>query len=145
MVTTATATRESNARNGAMLPSATASTTSDVEPAAEPSDDDPLLELAETMDRSLHYLVSRFTLGLSPMAMGQAYFDWAIHLASSPGTRKAARLALHMARCAMGGTNEPCIAPLPHDKRFADEAWQSWPFSSSIRISCCSSSGGTTR
>jgi hypothetical protein len=29
----------------------------------------------------------------------------------------------------MGGGNEPCIAPLLHDKRFAAQAWQSWPFS----------------
>ena len=101
-------------------------------------DEDPSLRLAEAMDRSLHYLISRFTFGLSPMAMAQAYFDWLIHLSSSPGkqaqlwhkgVRKTARLAVHMARCAMGGNNEPCIAPLLHDKRFAGKAWQSWPFS----------------
>ena len=34
-----------------------------------------------------------------------------------------------MARCALGGGNEPCIAPLLHDKRFAAKAWQDWPFS----------------
>lgn len=101
-------------------------------------DDDPSLRFAEAMDRSLHYLISRFTFGLSPMAMAQAYFDWLIHLSSSPGkqaqlwhkgVRKTARLAVHMARCPMSGNNEPCIAPLLHDKRFAAKAWQSWPFS----------------
>jgi polyhydroxyalkanoate synthase len=101
-------------------------------------DDDPSLRLAAAIDRSLHYLVSRFTFGLSPMAMAQAYFDWVIHLSSSPGkqaqlwhkgVRKAARLAVHVAHGAMAGDKAPCIAPLPHDKRFAAKAWQSWPFS----------------
>jgi polyhydroxyalkanoate synthase subunit PhaC len=99
--------------------------------------EDPSLQLAETMDRSLHYLLSRATLGVSPMAMAEAYFDWLIHLASSPGKqaqlwhkglRKAARLAVHMSRCAMSGSSEPCIAPLPNDRRFAGELWQNAPF-----------------
>ena len=89
------------------------------------------------MDRSLHYLLSRVTLGVSPMAMAEAYFDWLIHLASSPGKqaqlwhkglRKAARLAVHMSRCATSGTGEPCIAPLPNDRRFTGELWQNAPF-----------------
>lgn len=99
--------------------------------------EDPSLQLAETMDRSLHYLLSRATLGVSPMAMAEAYFDWLIHLASSPGKqaqlwhkglRKAARLAVHMSRCATSGTSEPCIAPLPNDRRFTGELWQNAPF-----------------
>ena len=71
------------------------------------------------------------------MAMAEAYFDWLVHLSSSPGKpaqlwhkgmRKAARLAVHMSRCAMSGKSEPCIAPLPNDRRFAGELWQSPPF-----------------
>jgi polyhydroxyalkanoate synthase len=138
MGTAATAVRAIDARGEMAPPNAIVSSTIVGEPAVELSHHDPSHELAETMDRSLHYLVSRFTLGLSPMAMAQAYFDWAIHLSSSPGkqaqlwhkgARKAARLAVHIAHCAMSGSNEPCIAPLLHDKRFAGEAWQSWPFS----------------
>ena len=121
------------------LPSPAQAGTCSVPSTAVPAeDDDPSLRFAEAMDRSLHYLISRFTFGLSPMAMAQAYFDWLIHLSSSPGkqaqlwhkgVRKTARLAVHMARCPMSGNNEPCIAPLLHDKRFAAKAWQSWPFS----------------
>ena len=37
------------------------------------------------LDRYLHYLLARMTAGLSPAACANAYFDWAIHLASSPG------------------------------------------------------------
>ena len=37
------------------------------------------------LDRYLHYLAARITAGLSPAAVANAYFDWAVHLASSPG------------------------------------------------------------
>ncbi|MFY9836410.1 MAG: poly-beta-hydroxybutyrate polymerase N-terminal domain-containing protein, partial [Xanthobacteraceae bacterium] len=39
------------------------------------------------MDRSLHAAVARFTGGLSPAALTQAYLDWATHLANAPGKR----------------------------------------------------------
>jgi polyhydroxyalkanoate synthase subunit PhaC len=102
-------------------------------------DEDPSLQLAEVIDRSLHYLLSRTTLGLSPMALAEAYFDWLIHLSLSPGkqlqlwhkgVRKSARLAAHLARCATQGGlgEEPCIRPLPQDKRFNSPDWQQWPF-----------------
>ncbi len=92
----------------------------------------------EALDQSLNYLTSRFTLGFSPAALTEAYFDWIIHLASAPGKRlqlsekalrKAARLARYIATCAMhpqGGL--PCIEPRPNDKRFLAEEWQRWPF-----------------
>ena len=102
-------------------------------------EEDPSLQLAEVMDRSLHYLLSRATLGLSPMALAEAYFDWLIHLSLSPGkqlqlwhkgVRKSVRLAAHLARCAarVGAGEEPCISPLPQDKRFSNPEWQQWPF-----------------
>ena len=102
-------------------------------------DEDPSLQLAEVVDRSLHYLLSRVTLGLSPLTLAETYFDWLIHLSLSPGkqlqlwhkgARKGARLAAHLARClAQGGSGEqPCISPLPQDKRFSSPDWQQWPF-----------------
>jgi polyhydroxyalkanoate synthase len=101
--------------------------------------EDPSLQLAEVVDRSLHYLLSRLTLGLSPMALAEAYFDWFIHLSLSPGKqlqlwhkgfRKSMRLAAHLARCVAqrGRGEEPCILPLPHDKRFSNPQWQQWPY-----------------
>jgi polyhydroxyalkanoate synthase len=102
------------------------------------TDEDPSLRLAEVVDRSLHYLLSRFTLGLSPMALSEAYFDWLVHLATSPGKgvqlwhkglRKSARWAVHMVRSAsQPGEQEPCIGPLPQDSRFSGRDWQAWPF-----------------
>lgn len=101
-------------------------------------DDDVSQRMGEVLDRSWHYLASRRTLGLSPMAVAEAYFDWMIHLAASPGKqlelaeqamRKSMRLAHYAAHCAVhaNGTG-PCIEPLAQDKRFRGEAWQQWPF-----------------
>jgi len=94
--------------------------------------------VADVTDRSLHAALARFTGGLSPAALLQAYSDWAFHLAASPGKRmqlvdKAARKALrfgHYAfRCAReGAAAESCIEPLPQDRRFAGEAWRQYPF-----------------
>src|SRR6516225_83900 len=101
--------------------------------------DDPSSQLAEVLDRSLHYLLSRVTLGVSPMGLSEAYFDWLVHLMLSPGKqlqlwhkgiRKAARLTAHLCRCAANSSlaGPPCISPLPQDKRFNGASWQQWPF-----------------
>lgn len=87
-------------------------------------------------DRLFHAWLARLTVGLSPVSLMQAYFDWLSHLLSSPGkqsellikaARKATRLGLFVARCARGDTT-PCIEPLPQDKRFMHPAWQHWPY-----------------
>ena len=95
--------------------------------------------IADITDRSLHAAIARYTAGVSPAALAQAYLDWSTHLAYSPGKRlqlvdkamrKAVRFANYACRCAMqGGKGECCIEPLPHDKRFVDEEWHKWPYS----------------
>jgi hypothetical protein len=106
---------------------------------AESDDNDPSSQLAEVLDRSLHYLLSRVTLGVSPMGFSEAYFDWLVHLMLSPGKqlqlwqkgfRKAAHLTARLCRCAAKPSlaGSPCISPLPQDKRFNAAAWQQWPF-----------------
>ena len=109
-------------------------------PCPPPEDDrnDLSLEYADIVDRTIHYAVSRLTLGLSPAAIAEAYFDWLVHLAAAPGKqsqlwqkglRKWMRLGHFIATCASsGGKGECCIEPLPHDKRFAGEAWNTWPY-----------------
>jgi polyhydroxyalkanoate synthase len=92
----------------------------------------------EAMDKSLNYLVSRFTMGLSPVALTEAYLDWLIHLGAAPGKRMElgerairymARLARYTATCAMSHQAvQPCIEPMPNDNRFRREEWQLWPF-----------------
>ena len=94
--------------------------------------------LADITDRSLHAAVARFTAGLSPAALTYAYLHWATHLADAPGKRlqlldkamrKAVRFANYATRyAASGGTAEPCIEPLPQDKRFDAEGWQRFPY-----------------
>jgi polyhydroxyalkanoate synthase subunit PhaC len=95
--------------------------------------------LADITDRALHASMARFTAGISPAALFEAYFDWATHLTYAPGKRmqlmdkairKAVRFAYYAGRYAIeGGKTERCIEPLPQDRRFAGEAWEKWPFS----------------
>jgi len=94
--------------------------------------------LADIIDRSLHAAGARFTAGLSPAALADAYLDWLTHLTYAPGkrlqlvdkaTRKAVRFANYASRCAVAGHEAPCcIEPLPQDKRFAGESWHKWPY-----------------
>ena len=93
---------------------------------------------AEIFDRSLHAMAARFTMGLSPAALAEAYLDWATHLAFSPGkrlqlidkaTRKTVRFVNHAGRHALNRDEvAPCIDPLPHDRRFVGAEWQKWPY-----------------
>jgi len=100
--------------------------------------EDPSLEMANVLDRSLNYARSRMTLGLSPAALAEACFDWFIHLAAAPGKqmqlgqkafRKSLRLSHYLATCLpLQAHATHCIEPLPNDRRFKDEAWEGWPF-----------------
>ena len=71
--------------------------------------------VADIIDRSLHATIARFTFGLSPAALAKAYFDWATHLAVSPGkrlqlvdkaTRKAVRFANYAFRARGAGRQD---------------------------------------
>jgi polyhydroxyalkanoate synthase subunit PhaC len=95
--------------------------------------------LGDVVDRSLRAAVARFTVGLSPAALIEAYMDWATHLLTSPGKqvqliekaiKKNVRFAHLLRACALqwdGGF--PCvIEPLPQDQRFTGGAWQQPPY-----------------
>ncbi len=93
---------------------------------------------AEVLDRSLHAAVARFTAGVSPMTLIGAYADWAAHLSHSPGkqlqlaekaTRKWLRLLTYANRSMLSRDGcEPCIEPLPQDRRFLADAWRRAPY-----------------
>lgn len=93
---------------------------------------------ADVLDRSTRATAARFTGGLSAVALSLAWWDWALHLASTPGKQfqlaekalqKQARFASHVATCLMQpGSHKRCIEPLPQDRRFTGEAWQQMPF-----------------
>jgi polyhydroxyalkanoate synthase len=94
--------------------------------------------LADIIDRALHAATARFTAGVSPAALAEAYLDWATHLAYAPGKRiqlvdkairKAMRFGIYLQKYALsGGKTEDCIDPLPQDHRFTAEAWHKFPF-----------------
>lgn len=98
----------------------------------------PHIRIEQALDKKLKATQARFTGGLSPIALAAAYSDWALHLASSPGkqlellekaVKKTARFVNYATLCARDAkSGETCITPLPQDKRFKDEHWQSWPF-----------------
>lgn len=94
-------------------------------------------QIADTIDRKARANLARFTLGLSPAAIGMSYFDWLAHLAIAQGkqarlTEKALRKAVRLSTYAVKSLWNPdtplCIEPLPQDSRFAHESWQRWPY-----------------
>lgn len=102
----------------------------------------PPLELVDVepripSDRILHATMARVTGSISPASLALAYADWAMHLAQAPGKwqrlgekamRKSARLAMYAGCVHTGARTEPCIQPLPQDRRFRSPGWQKWPF-----------------
>ena len=96
------------------------------------------IEDPSSVDRIFHTVMARATHGISPVSVGLAYADWALHLMGSPGKwqtllqkawRKELRLFSHGARMCSGMSCPPCIEPLPQDRRFRDPSWQNWPYS----------------
>jgi polyhydroxyalkanoate synthase len=86
----------------------------------------------ENLDRALSAATARLTGGISPYAIGAAWFDWASHLSRSPGRQlelslaaavNGLKLARFAARCAGGDACAPPFAPAEHDRRFEDPAW----------------------
>jgi polyhydroxyalkanoate synthase subunit PhaC len=104
----------------------------------EPPFGDPLDAFGTMLDRNAHAAIARATLGLSPAAIFGAGMDWFSHLAFSPGKQaqlagKAARKWMRLSNfaltcCGGAGRAVPCIEPLPQDRRFAAEEWQSFPY-----------------
>lgn len=91
-----------------------------------------------TLDRKMHAAIGRMAGGFSPMGLFEAWTDWAVHLAVSPGRmtslvasgmKEAAHLGGILASAVSNrGVCEPCLRALPHDRRFRDERWSQWPF-----------------
>ncbi len=91
----------------------------------------------QSLDHATKAHLARFTMGVTPFGLSSSFFNWWVHLAGSPAKQvqlaeKAARKATRLAVAAGqqdGQTQvDPCILPLPHDKRFDAPEWQQWPF-----------------
>ncbi len=86
----------------------------------------------------MHAALGALTLGMSPVSLVQAWQDWILHLAISPGKQqeifakgieKIARLWGFADECAHAtGQARRRISPLPQDRRFNHPGWQLFPF-----------------
>lgn len=93
-------------------------------------------QFTTAFDREFHAKLGKFW-ALSPASIGGAYFDWLSHLAISPGKqlalmesawRKSINLVDYVFWAASGIPTESYINPAPHDRRFEDKGWQTWPY-----------------
>ncbi|MBE0694026.1 MAG: polyhydroxyalkanoic acid synthase [Aquamicrobium sp.] len=106
--------------------------------AIEADDTGPtLFEALAELDRAAAAGIAWFTGGLSPVAVGLAFADWAAHLAIAPGRQArvaiegwsaGARMARDVLRHVANAGPEPAARSATVDPRFADEAWQDFPF-----------------
>lgn len=107
-------------------------------------------EWVRALDLHTHSQVGQLMGGISPIQSTLVYLDWLMHLMISPGKqldiakRGADDVVLAASRLMEGGGDsarhlhpEPELKrpggahPLPqptHDRRFANAAWQNWPF-----------------
>jgi polyhydroxyalkanoate synthase subunit PhaC len=90
----------------------------------------------DTMDRLSRAVTARFTQGISPHALYDAWFDWVSHLSYAPGRllelgleaiEASAQLTHFITR---GGSDhvEPPFPAQAGDRRFSDPAWQKPPY-----------------
>jgi polyhydroxyalkanoate synthase len=55
---------------------------------ALPHGQEPVVDLYRDADRVLHAAAAALTAGISPISLLQAWQDWALHLAVSPGKQQ---------------------------------------------------------
>lgn len=95
--------------------------------------DDPADTASEALDRMTHAGLAQATAGLSPSVLGEAWTDWVVHLACSPGKQMQLReqaMRDGQAFLAAWLGLRPVDADLGAvlDRRYAHAAWQKWPF-----------------
>ena len=97
------------------------------------------VENEDPIDRFTHAKIAQLSGGFSPMGVAEAAFDWAVHLAASPGRQTALALSALSKQAALlqtsaslsregSGGDAPKRAGAD-DRRFAAEEWRQWPFS----------------
>ncbi|WP_104018821.1 PHA/PHB synthase family protein [Roseovarius nitratireducens] len=102
---------------------------------ARPDRAEPHLHAA--LDRATMASLARFTAGLSPHAMIDAWSDWAMHLARAPGRQlelaeraqeNGMKLAQYAAAQMTGKAPDKPFAPGRYDTRWTHEGWDRAPF-----------------
>jgi polyhydroxyalkanoate synthase len=90
------------------------------------------------LDRGAMASLARFTGGLSPHAMIDAWSDWAMHLSRAPGRQlelaeraqaNALKLAHYTSAQMLGQSSAKPFRPGPDDTRWSHEGWERAPFS----------------
>jgi polyhydroxyalkanoate synthase len=87
----------------------------------------------EDMARELRAQLAAVTGGLAPDDYAQAWWDWYLNMAQSPGKQTEIAqgaiqaIADNFSFATAAATGKP-VAPASNDKRFAAEAWSQWPF-----------------
>ncbi|TFV87295.1 alpha/beta fold hydrolase [Oxalobacteraceae bacterium OM1] len=93
---------------------------------------------ADTLDHALKATLAKLTLNVSPASLWMAWFDWVVHLQLSPSKqqqllqevgRKLLQWQFQQLHAAgLPDGEDEFVEPLPQDRRFADLAWEQWPF-----------------
>jgi polyhydroxyalkanoate synthase len=90
------------------------------------------------LDRGAMASLARFTGGLSPHAMIDAWSDWAMHLSRAPGRQlelaeraqaNALKLVHYTSAQMLGQSSAKPFRPGPYDTRWSHEGWERAPFS----------------
>lgn len=88
----------------------------------------------ENVEREFRAMLARATGGLAPNDYGTAFWDWWLNLAKSPGTQlelqqNALAKAMELWKFNLDAMQGKPLAPAETgDRRFADPAWQQYPF-----------------
>ncbi|WP_443135090.1 PHA/PHB synthase family protein [Frigidibacter sp. ROC022] len=76
-----------------------------------------------------HARAAKATSGLSPSVLGEAWMDWAVHLAASPGKQmELMHEALRNMQAFWTDSLGITRPDTPDDRRFAGERWKVYPF-----------------
>jgi polyhydroxyalkanoate synthase len=103
--------------------------------APSPSNQAPLPQqtFLQAIDRVAHARVARATSGLAPSVLVEAWTDWAVHLAVSPGKQmelatSGVKNAMAFWADAFGRSGRAAQEATQADKRFEHPDWKKYPF-----------------
>jgi polyhydroxyalkanoate synthase len=91
----------------------------------------------QDLDKMVRAMVARYSGGVSPYSVFQAWSDWSLHLSRAPGRqvemaelagRNAVKLLEYNVNSAMGLKPKPPFMPKKTDHRFNSKLWKQMPF-----------------
>ncbi|WP_246107522.1 PHA/PHB synthase family protein [Puniceibacterium confluentis] len=99
--------------------------------------DTPNAHPHKNLDRAIRAAMGRLTGGISPHSATEAWSDWALHLARSPGRQlelaelaqsNALKMTAYGANVTLGKDVKPPFTPKGYDHRFSHASWARAPF-----------------